>query len=400
MSLLTLNLTGSPCEIGRQHGRQVLHLRPLLVQVIAGRLAELRRLDADRSQAFQPAREALEALDRPLLDFLVGLAEELALAYEDLLRYALSSYLKDLHKVSGGDGGAGLQASTRPTSSIRKNLPTLDGLVEGCTTWAAAGSTTRDGRPLLAKNRDYHQDHIPLQALARISPTHGYRAISLGSAGSPHVFSSGINERGLAVADTHVLSRDIGPGLPRFSLMREILERHDSTRSALDYLRSAQHMGAGTLILADARGHLAVCESGHRRSGYRESRYGAPLASTNDFVSPELTGQWIEDEPPLLQGNSPARRSRVLAALDASAGQVDVAWAQALMAAHGSAQDAICRHPLSSDGPAQAVLNSSSISSIIFLPAGLPEASSTQPALLLAAGQPCQAEWQQERVEG
>jgi len=209
-----------------------------------------------------------------------------------------------------------------------------------------------------------------------------------------------MNEHGLAVADTHVLSRDIGPGLPRFSLMRGILEGHDSTQSALDYLRSVQHMGAGTLMLADARGHLALCESGHRRSGYRESRDGAALASTNDFVTEELAGQWVEDEPPLLRGNSPARRQRVLAALAASAGQVNVAWAQALMTAHGTALDAICRHPLSNDGGVQPGLDSSTISSIIFLPEGLPDSATSRPALLLAGGQPCQTEWQWEQIGG
>ena len=97
--------------------------------------------------------------------------------YGDLLRYTLSSYLRDRHRVTSGVGA---------NSS------------EGCTTWAAVPPTARHGHMLLAKNRDYHRDHIPLQTLASVKPDDGYCYLCIGSAGSPTVFSSGINERGLA----------------------------------------------------------------------------------------------------------------------------------------------------------------------------------------------------------
>ena len=370
---LLLTLHGTAFDMGRQHARQVRPVWPMLREVIASRLALLQTLGADHSQALLTAHQALEDLDRPLLDFLAGLAEGLALPVGDMVRYTLSSYLTDLHKVSGGRG------------QIQ---------VDGCTTWAAAGPATVDGRPILAKNRDFHQDHLPLQCLAWVDPDDGYDFLTLGSAGSPHVYSSGINERGLAIADTHVLSTDIGPGLPRFSLMREVLQHHDNTQSALDYLRSVQHMGAGTLILADSRGHLAVCESGHTQSGYLEAEGGPFLSSTNHFVTPALISAWVEDEPPIFQGNSPARRNRVLAALQEDVGRVEAAWAQSLMTAHGSPQDAICRHPIiDPDQPQHPSLESSTISAVIFLPLGLPEDPLPSPALLLADGQPCRAPW-------
>ncbi len=368
---LLLTLHGTAFDMGRQHAQQVQPVWPKLQEVIQARLGLLQRLGADLPRSLLPAHQALEEWDRPLLDFLAGLAEGLGRPVGDLVRYTLSSYLTDLHKVSGGRG---------------QILP------DGCTTWAASGPATADGRPILAKNRDYHQDHIPLQSLAWVDPADGYDFVSLGSAGSPHVFSSGINERGLVIADTHVLSTDIGPGLPRFSLMREVLQHHDSTGSALDYLRSVQHMGAGTLVLADVRGHLAVCESGHAQSGYLEAASGPFLASTNHFVTPPLADRWVEDEPPIFQGNSPARRTRILAALQADQGHVDSSWAKSLMTAHGTPQDAICRHPfIDPDQPHHPSLESSTIASILFLPQGLPD--DPTPALLLADGQPCLSPW-------
>jgi isopenicillin-N N-acyltransferase like protein len=232
-----LTLEGTPYEIGRQHGQQVQSLRPLLADVMAARMSALRRIGADHPAALTPAKEALEEYDRPLLEFLTGLAESLELAVADLLIYTLSSYLRDLHTV----GVLRPQTSVPDAAYGTSGTGLVDessSLQDGCTSWAASGRSTADGRPILAKTRDYHSDHIPLQILSSVSPADGYRFLSLGSAGSPHVFSSGINERGLAIADTHVLSQDIGPGLPRFSLMREVLAHHDTTQSALDYLRS------------------------------------------------------------------------------------------------------------------------------------------------------------------
>jgi hypothetical protein len=368
MTILELTLTGAPLEIGLQHARQVAACRALLRQVIANRMVDLVQLEADRPAELQPATAALQEIDAPLLQHLAGLAEGLNIDYADLLRYTLSSYLRDRNRAAGGPA-------------------------EGCTTWAAAPPVTSDGQAILAKNRDYHRDHIPLQTVACVQPAGGYRYLCIGSAGIPTVFSSGINERGLAVADTHVLSADLGPGLPRFSLMREILEHHASTTSALDYLSSVQHMGGGTLILADASGHLAVCESGQRCSGY-VAAHGGRLVSTNHFTTAELADCWVEDEPPLLQGNSLARGERVGQALDGAAGRVDLAWAQAIMAAHGTTQSALCRHPLVvGDAPRHPSYDTSTISSVIYLPSGLPSIGAKRPSLLLAAGQPCEVAW-------
>ena len=83
---------------------------------------------------------------------------------------------------------------------------------------------TRDGAPILAKNRDYHPDHQPLQCLARVKPKLTAILLRLTSAGSPGVFSSGINSFGLAVVDTFIASSEIGPGIARYSLMMDILQ--------------------------------------------------------------------------------------------------------------------------------------------------------------------------------
>lgn len=375
----TINVSGAPEEIGRQHGQQIGDLRDQLVATIDARVTALHAIDADRPQRLQPIIAALEELDAPLLAFLRGLSSSLALDYDRLLRYTLSSYLRD--KQETGD-----------------LIPANPALGEGCSAWAATAPQTAGGATLLAKNRDYHRDHIALQVLARVTPATGFRYLAIGSAGSPDVFSSGINEHGLAVADTHVLSRDLGPGLARYSLMRELLQHFDNTASGLDYLRSAREMGGGTIVLADRSGHLAVWESGHQGSGLVERRAGF-VVSANHFVSEQLAAAWVENEPPELKGNSQARHARITDALSSAASPINVNWVMALMTSHGNPRDALCRHPFKRSGVAIAGTgDSSTISSVIFLPNGLAPADRT-PALLLAAGEPCQAQWETHRIE-
>ncbi|GIK71413.1 MAG: peptidase C45 [Chloroflexota bacterium] len=386
--MLILTLSGAPYQIGQQHGQQIQHLRPLLAEVMASRLAALRRLGADRPEELIPAQEALAVHDRPLLDMLSGLADALQFNMEELLRYTLSSYLRDRH-----------QAAAQGAVEIPYILHA--GLAEsGCTTWTASGDAVIDGRPMLVKNRDYHRDHIPLQTLAHVTPEQGYRYLCIGSAGSPTVFSSGINEQGLAVADTHVLSRQSGPGLPRFSLMRDLLTHHATAASALEYLRSAPHMGAGTLAVIDAEGNALVCESGCPHSGYYVAAPGQPLVSANHFTTPELTDAWIEDEPAILRGNSSRRRHRVARALAQAHGQISVAWAERLMARHGAPAAALCRHPLpvTEDEMRHPSLEISTISSVIYLPRDRAHGESSAPLARVAEGEPCQAVWRDYAV--
>jgi hypothetical protein len=226
--------------------------------------------------------------------------------------------------------------------------------------------------PILTKNRDYAIGHLPLQALAYATPQQGYRYLYITSAGSPAVFSSGMNERGLAVADTYVSSRDVGPGLARYTLMMNLLEQHAQVASALAYLREIPQMGAGNLVLADAAGNLAVCENGYRHHGMIHPANDM-LVATNHFVSAELRGAYLEGHGGAY-ADSQARHETVQNTLKAAHGGLDVEYARKLMASHANHGAAICRHQVPED--------SGTISNVIFLPA--------QRQLLVCAGYPCQ----------
>lgn len=352
-----LEVKGDPYKMGLQHGSQVSHLQPLIIQAMEHRLARLAERRPEASRLASEALNALESLAPETVAMLRGLAGELGIEFERYLLYALASYLDDRL----------LMPPAVPP--------------DGCTTWAATARATRDGRSILVKNRDYYWEHLPLQIVIHAEPQGGYRYLEVGSAGSPSVFSSGINQIGLAVADSRVPSRDVGPGLPSYSLMRELLEQHDSVNSALDYLRSAPRMGGSNLILADAKGSVAVFELGHRQFGMVQPESLQLVINTNHYVTPALAEAWVEGAPSVAQGHTLERHWKIQGELLAGAGNIDVAWAQHLMASHEPPRRSICRH-----GETSAGLTGGTISTAIYLPA--------LRQLVFCHGRPCDAEYQ------
>jgi isopenicillin-N N-acyltransferase-like protein len=357
----TLTLHGDPYTMGWQHGQQVRDLRPQIAEAIAIRFAQVEQddLDARFHTLLAETRTVIEWIGRPLLDMIRGQAEALEFDFETLLRYDLVSYVRD-------------------DLLVRRTLGS-----EGCTTWAASGTCTADRQPILVKNRDYRPEHLPLQVVVRATPEHGYRYVYISSAGSPAVFSAGINQAGLAVADTHVYSSDLGPGLPDYVLMMHILENHDRVSSALDYLRSVPRLGRNNIILADEQGHLAVFESGNHRYGLFQAHCGA-LVNTNHFASAEMQEFSADVDPPEARGRTFRRYGSVSAALHEAWGGVDVPFAQQLMASHDGPLSSLCCHP-------EADTHVTTISASIFLPA--------QRKLLFCHGLPCQGHYDEYALE-
>ena len=351
-----LHLAGDHYAMGWQHGRQVHDLRDPILQAMKKRLAVLERLPIDTRPHLAEITAAWEEFNRPTLAMMRGISAGLELDWEFFLRYTLSSYLAD--------------RALRPIPG------------QGCTAWGAAGPLTRDAAPILAKNRDYRPEHRKLQCVVHARPQRGYAYTYLTSGGSPGVFSSGMNEKGLAVADTHVTSQETGPGLARYSVMMALLESCSRVREACDYLRSFPHLGDGTLTLADADGELAVFEAGHSTQGVIHAEQGYVVA-TNHYVTPGLEAQSVDTSPPELRGNTLKRYTAVSSALHNSSGSVDIPWARRLMASHSSPQEAICRHR-------QYEPYSVTISTVLFLPGTR--------TLLLAGGLPCRTKFQSLQV--
>jgi predicted choloylglycine hydrolase len=352
-----ITVKGDHYQMGYQHGRQVSSLRHQVVAAMEARFAQLEQDGADAAFAalIEETRQVLEAADSATMALVRGLADGLVLDFDRLLRYNLVAFLRD--------------------ALVTRKI--LSGSSEGCTTWAASGLATADGWPILAKNRDYRLEHLPLQVIVQARPAQGYRYTFVTSAGSPGVFVAGFNEAGLAVADTHVSSSDVGAGLPTYALSMHLLEEHGRVSSALAYLQAMPRLGRNNLLLADAGGNIALFEIGHRHSAVIEAEAGL-LVNTNHYRSPVMQPYFVDTDPPARRGNTFQRYQNVKEKLAGAYGRIDLTLAKQLLAAHTDGLDSICCHP----SPAS---ETSTIAAMIFLP--------TQRRMFFCHGQPCQGEY-------
>lgn len=355
MMVPLVDAAGSDYEIGFQCGSALQAQRDRLLATIDRQLSQVdlrRRPEADRRR--DAISELLARHSPATIAQLDGIAAALDIAPMLLLRWVMAGYLY-----------AELNAD-------RPDLP-----VDGCTVWGASGDAAGEGGPLLVKNRDQPPDSLPLQLVLRARPIGRMSWAAVTTMGAPGVHSSGMNAAGLAIADTHVPSRDLGLGVPRFSLMLHVLEEHETVASALAYLASVPMMGGGNLVLADADGTLGVVECGHLARAL-SSRQSGTVQATNHFVSAVLEDAYGLDAGSEATASSRGRYSLVHKTLAQRAGAVTPAFARDLMAHHGDLCDTVCRHG-SEAHPSQ------SISCVIFQPLAR--------TLEICHGNPCDANY-------
>ena len=355
----TVVLAGSPYEIGADFGRALA--------ANGGCLSEFRafvRWENNRVQALptyiqsvvKNVQAVLECESPSILEWLEGMAVGLGLPAQQLFLFNIGSYFRDLM--------AGL-------NPCWQGQPDQD--EEGCSTFVLSDS--QQG-PILAKNRDCDSAYGLWQAMVQIRANKGLGYMAMTTYGVAGVNSSGMNEEGLAIADTHVTSRDIGCGLPRFAIIDKILNQCTTVNEALELIMKQQLMGRGNLILADARGVLGVAELGHRACAVRRSTAGY-MVNTNHFTDSVMQDAFLDTNPLHLQGTSLARYSRLSNLL--SSGCRNLEEAQRIMGYHGTALDSLCRHK-EFNPPYQ------TISTVFYLP--------QRKEALFSGGYPCIADYQ------
>lgn len=283
---------------------------------------------------------------------LAGLAEGYGLGYDELFDALHLAVVTDHCAVAGAAG-------------------------DGCTAWATKDT---EGRPILGKNRDFGGNWPLPSAIFDMSELEWgpRRVLCVGSFGAPGAYSSGVNDAGLALADTQIGALDHGVGLLRYFVMTEILAACDDVEAALRRLRELPHCGGGSLVLADRSGAAAAVELGHRQIAVDRGT-ASGVARTNHFVAPELahsTRDSVEG-----RANSVGRLATIRAWLDA--GGIGEASARAMMGGHDSAKIVgLCRHG--------GVADSLTLSGSIFRPDAV--------AFSHANGNPCLASWTSYRL--
>ncbi len=348
-STSVVRLSGDPVERARAQiaaaGERVEAVRAAML----GRLGDARTMLArdDAQRYLRRMRSFLAVRDPAAAAETAALADGYGLAYDDLFNA--------LHLAVAAD-----------------HCAAADGPGDGCTAWVALDPR---GDPILAKNRDYGgRWPLPPAVFQLSDPAWGARSVlCVGSFGAPGAYSSGINDAGLALADTQIGSLDNGVGLLRYFVMTDVLAKCSDVDAALEHLRATPHCGGGSLVLADRTGAMAAVELGHSTLVVDRGN-GHWVARTNHFTADALRGKTRDDARGL--GNSSARLATARAGLADNA--VSESAARALMSGHDDAAGTgLCRHGETPD--------SRTISSAIFQP--------RTRAMTVADGTPCSTPW-------
>lgn len=252
-------------------------------------------------------------------------------------------------------------------------------LIDGCSAWAVGDGP--EG-PLVAKNRDVSGLHLGVQCIMRHSGPDIFtgETLSVGSLGGLSAWSSGINARGLAVADTQVAVSQHRVGWLRYFLMPRLLASASTVAQALTMIRSLPHAGGGALVLADASGATAAVELSARGPVIAE---GGPQWRTNHYTAPEVIGEALCPDGDSIAGNSQARFDFLSRTLPGTPWTVPAA--KALMATHDdrAAAAPICQHASPADG-------AETVSSVVY--------SCRLGKMVISDGAPCVGQWQSLEV--
>jgi isopenicillin-N N-acyltransferase-like protein len=365
MQPTVINASGDDLTIGMAHARGAMDLRPAVLDWVRTATSSHPLSDPTVREQLAEVKQAWRELTPGTLDQVRGAAEVYGIARDELLVALLATYLTSRAGAEGRWAGArGAQEEA-----------------DGCTALAVSRP-----RPLLAKNRDNDPRFLPMQTVLRVAPIRGHRWLALSTAGAPGVHSSGMNEVGLCVADTHVPSSDVGPGVPRFSSMMHVLQECSTTAEAVEWLTSTPQMGLGTITVLDERGDTAVVECGFRHTvtappAAGDDRPAAGAVATNHYIQPVLASCHLTPADGTPEISTQARRSTVDAALTAEgmdrAAVVDVLSSHLDFDGTDGRVGSVCQH-----GPA---LRSETISTVVF--------DARDRYMDLCLGRPCSGEF-------
>jgi hypothetical protein len=317
--LLRAHLRGSARERGRQHG-----------EIFGARVAESGILDFYRNFC---GREVFSLLPKPvgaLLDRLHGhfAGRHSAEVFELARGFSEGSGI-DSRRVLEGLAMPDVLNFLVGVSGRMLRAPTL-----GCTSAAAWGAYTPDGRLLYARNLDFPGNGIferfPL--VCRHSPDQGIPYVSIGTAGGIADGITGINEEGLSVALHQHYTAEAGympSGRPILDLGVEVLKNARDLSQAVSLCESWPATSGWSLVLTHWKTKQAcVVHKTARRTAVVHSQ-GDCLVHTNTFQ--DLTLRSTELLRPAFYESSRLRRKRALQILEQNKGRVEVSTLAGLL---------------------------------------------------------------------
>lgn len=316
MPVATIELRGTPIQMGRQYGEELREPAQMMVNT---RL----ELAAAAAARLTPSRN---------LDWCLDLAAE---AVPHLEEYSPDVY----QELSGIAEGAGMSL---PQLVIGNGWTDFKDLLEtraasnNCTSFVVEGTRTADGHTYLAQTWDMNVSAGPYVLVVRRRPTGGPETVSLTTAGCLSLI--GLNEHGIAIGNTNLTPTDARPGVFYLAVIHEAL-RQASLDRAVEAVTSAHRMSGHYYYLGDSRDRFVGVETTaaqHEAVPATNGRY----AHTNHYLTDELLATGLVAPA---GANSEGRLSRCLTMLEALPAQAIVTDLSQMLGDHVG-EHPLCRH--------------------------------------------------------
>lgn len=145
-------------------------------------------------------------------------------------------------------------------------------------------------KTIFARNSDMFPSLKPTSESILYRPEEGN--IFLGHSTAMVSMEDGINEHGLAVGMTFLVSKHMKPGLNAGFLVRHILETCKSVNEAISLLKSLPISSTQNMVLADKAGEMVVIECSSQKVVVRKPVKGENfLIAANHFIGDTMQGE-------------------------------------------------------------------------------------------------------------
>jgi len=343
MQIEVWHLTGTPYEMGRQHGET---------------LAEGARAMCDTRMAL-----CLRAAPGASREALLKLAAESLPVFAD---FAPDTY----EEFRGIADGAGLSESelyigngyTDFVDLVRRRYPPA----HECTAFAVTQTAAADGLTYVGQTWDMHASAFPYVVALDRRPATGPASMTLTTTGCLSLI--GLNEAGIAIGNNNLAPRDAGPGVMYLAMIHTALAQ-ETFEDAVKAVTHAPRMSGHHYYLGGPQGQFAAIETTRQRHALLRPRPSGVYAHANHYNDEELAAH-VGQTP----GEASLRReSRMWEMLEEGAGCLGQGEALRLLADH---EGPICCHPNEPEG-------GRTCAGVVMCP--------QQRAIWLSKGNPCEA---------
>jgi isopenicillin-N N-acyltransferase-like protein len=315
-----IRLSGSPYEMGLQHGKLLADKARELSEIrlnLACRFASEHGVEVSRDDCLKLARVHLPIHEEhcpEVVEEWRGIAKGAGMPIEDVFfANALTDFQDVLWQFAGVE-------------------------VHGCTSFLVGPEATADGSPYIGQTWDMHASAERFISIFHRTPNDGPESLTLTTAGCLTLI--GVNSAGIAVGNNNLRPTDARPGVIYLALLHQAL-RQTEWRDAVSVMTDTPRASGHNYIMAHESGARSNIETTGAK--HEEFPLDAPwYVHSNHYLSEELKP--LED-PTVQRGSTEHRLARLAARMDETERPFTPDSLRALLADHeGGEELGICRH--------------------------------------------------------